>query len=53
MIHVDFLEIDVTKKIKVKIPVFLTGASPGEKQGGHVNHIVRVLEVEILPKDVE
>ena len=52
MIHVDFLEIDVTKKIKVKIPIFLTGISPGEKQGGHVNHIVRVLDIESLPKDI-
>ena len=52
MIHVDFLEIDVTKKIKVKIPVLLTGVSPGEKQGGHVNHIVRALEIESLPKDI-
>ena len=52
MIHVDFLEIDVTKKIKVKIPVFLKGVSPGEKQGGHVNHIIRALEIESLPKDI-
>jgi len=52
MIHVDFLEIDVTKKIKVKIPVILNGISPGEKQGGHVNHIIRSLEVESLPKDI-
>ena len=52
MIHVDFLEIDVTKKIKVKIPVILNGVSPGEKQGGHVNHIVRALEIESLPKDI-
>ena len=51
-IHVDFLEIDVTKKIKVKIPVFLIGVSPGEKQGGHVNHIIRALEIESLPKDI-
>ena len=52
MTHVDFLEIDVTKKIKVKIPVFLVGVSPGEKQGGHVNHIVRELDIESLPKDI-
>ena len=52
MIHVDFLEIDVTKKSKVKIPVFLKGVSPGEKQGGHVNHIIRALEIESLPKDI-
>jgi len=51
-VHVDFLEIDVTKKIKVKIPVLLVGVSPGEKQGGHVNHIIRALEIESLPKDI-
>jgi len=52
LVHVDFLEIDVTKKIKVKIPVFLVGVSPGEKQGGRVNHIIRALEIESLPKDI-
>ena len=51
-VHIDFLEIDVTKKIKVKIPVILVGVSPGEKQGGHVNHIIRALEIESLPKDI-
>jgi large subunit ribosomal protein L25 len=51
-LHIDFLEIDVTKKIKAKIPVILVGVSPGEKQGGHVNHIIRALEIESLPKDI-
>jgi len=51
-VHIDFLEIDVTKKIKAKIPVILVGVSPGEKQGGHVNHIIRALEIESLPKDI-
>ncbi len=51
-VHIDFLEIDVTKKIKAKIPVVLVGVSLGEKQGGHVNHIIRALEIESLPKDI-
>ncbi|MBL4665198.1 MAG: 50S ribosomal protein L25 [Nitrospinaceae bacterium] len=51
-VHIDFLEIDVTKKIKAKIPVVLVGVSLGEKQGGHVNHIIRALEVESLPTDI-
>ena len=50
--HVDFLEIDISKKIKVKVPVFLVGVSPGEKQGGIVNHIIRALEIESLPNDI-
>jgi large subunit ribosomal protein L25 len=51
-LHIDFLEIDVSKKIKVKVPIELIGISPGEKQGGHVNHIIRALEIESLPKDI-
>ena len=51
-VHVDFLEIDISKKIKVKVPVFLVGVSPGEKQGGIVNHIIRALEIESLPNDI-
>ena len=51
-LHIDFLEIDVSKKIKVKVPIELIGISPGEKQGGHVNHIIRALEIESLPQDI-
>jgi|AP95_1055475.scaffolds.fasta_scaffold10945_3 large subunit ribosomal protein L25 len=51
-VHIDFLEIDVSKKIKVKIPIVLIGVSIGEKQGGLVNHIIRALDVESLPKDI-
>ena len=51
-VHIDFLEIDISKKIKVKVPVFLVGVSPGEKQGGIVNHIIRALEIESLPNDI-
>jgi len=51
-LHIDFLEIDISKKIKVKVPIELIGTSPGEKQGGHVNHIIRALEIESLPKDI-
>jgi large subunit ribosomal protein L25 len=51
-LHADFLEVDVTKKIKVKVPVYLIGGSPGEKQGGLVNHILRHLEVESIPQNI-
>ena len=51
-LHIDFLEIDVSKKINVKVPIELIGVSPGEKQGGHVNHIIRALEIESLPQDI-
>jgi len=51
-VHIDFLEIDISKKIKVKVPILLVGVSLGEKQGGIVNHIIRALEIESLPNDI-
>ena len=51
-LHADFLEVDVTKKIKVKVPVLLMGVAPGEKQGGVINHIIRLLEIESIPANI-
>ena len=51
-LHADFLEVDVTKKIKVKVPVVLVGTAPGEKQGGMINHIIRHLEIESTPRNI-
>ncbi len=51
-VHADFLEVDVTKKIKVRVPVVLVGNSPGEKMGGLVNHILRNIEVESIPMNI-
>ncbi len=51
-IHVDFLEIDLTKTTRVSVPVRLEGQSPGEKEGGLVNHVTQEIEVECLPKDI-
>jgi large subunit ribosomal protein L25 len=51
-VHADFLEVDITKKIKVKVPVHLVGVSPGEKLGGVINHILRHLEVESIPLNI-
>ncbi|MDA0691700.1 MAG: 50S ribosomal protein L25 [Nitrospinae bacterium] len=51
-LHVDFLEIDMHKKTRVLVPVKLVGHSPGEKQGGMVNHAIKEIEVECLPGDI-
>ena len=51
-LHADFLEVDVTKKIKVKVPIVLVGTAPGEKLGGMINHIIRHLEIESTPRNI-
>lgn len=52
-VHIDFLVIDMNKKIKVEVPLEFTGISGAVK--GSLGTLVKVLhevEVEALPKDL-
>ena len=49
LLHVDLLEIDVTKKVEVIIPVNLVGKSIGVAEGGVLNIIARSVELRCLP----
>jgi len=51
-VHVDFLEVDVSKKVKVSVDVHLIGKSAGEKMGGLVNQVLKSIHVECLPADI-
>jgi len=51
-VHVDFLEVDVTKVVKVSVDVHLIGKSAGEKMGGLINLVLKSLQVECLPVDI-
>lgn len=52
-IHVDFLVIDMNKKINVSIPLEFIGVSPAVKSGvGVLVKVLREIEVEALPKDL-
>jgi large subunit ribosomal protein L25 len=51
--HLDFLHISLAKKIRVNVPVHLTGVAVGVKDGGGIlEHILRDVEVECLPGDI-
>jgi large subunit ribosomal protein L25 len=52
IMHVDFLELDDNKKVKVDIPVVLEGRSPGIMMGGRLQQVFRKLRVNAYPKDV-
>lgn len=45
-VHVDFLRVDASEKIRVKVPVELRGECPGLKAGGVLKHIVHEVEIE-------
>src|SRR4051812_40803436 len=49
LIHVDLIEIDVTKKIQVTVPMNIVGKSVGVAEGGVLNFIERTVQVKCLP----
>jgi len=52
-IHVDFLVIDMNKKIKVEVPLEFTGVSEIVKSGvGTLIKVLHEVEIEALPKDL-
>ena len=52
-IHVDFLVVDMNKKIKVNVPLEFVGISNAVKNGlGNLVKVLHEVEVEALPKDL-
>jgi large subunit ribosomal protein L25 len=53
LLHVDLKRIDLTQRIRVKVPVHTTGEPKGVKlQGGLHELITREIEIECLPDDI-
>ena len=53
LLHVDLKRIDLSKRLRVKVPVHLTGEPFGVKtEGGMLELITREIEVECLPGDI-
>jgi large subunit ribosomal protein L25 len=47
--HVDFMRVDPTHKVRVKVPIKLVGMPVGVKEGGILDFTHREIEVEVLP----
>jgi len=53
VIHVDFLQVDLKKKITTSIPVELSGEAPAVKNaGGVLVQALNEIEIEALPTDI-
>ena len=53
LLHADFKRIDLTKRIRVNVPVATTGEAKGVKvQGGLLEVITRAIEIECLPDEI-
>ena len=52
ILHLDFCRIRMDKPITMEVPVHLVGESPGVEKGGILEHELREIVVEALPKDM-
>ena len=52
VLHADFLEIDLTKRVLVKVPVEAVGKAPGVEFGGTLSIIRRELEILCMPLEI-
>lgn len=52
LLHIDLLHLDFDRKLRVEVPVKLTGKPEGVKAGGLLQQLVRTLKIECLPMDI-
>jgi large subunit ribosomal protein L25 len=53
IIHIDFQRVNMTRKIRVPVPIELTGSAYGVKtEGGMLDFVNREVHVECLPGDI-
>jgi large subunit ribosomal protein L25 len=52
IMHVDFYEVDLTKRLTVTVPLHFVGRARGIADGGILQPILREMEVECLPTDI-
>ena len=52
-LHIDFLSLDMTKKVRVNVKINFTGKAKGVKESGGVFSVIRrTIEVECLPMEI-
>ncbi len=53
LLHIDLRRIDLTRKLRLAIPVHVTGEAKGVKQqGGVLDVVTRAIEIECVPDDI-
>jgi large subunit ribosomal protein L25 len=53
LMHIDLKRIDLTRKLRVAVPVHVSGEARGVKQqGGVLDVVTRTIEIECIPDDI-
>lgn len=51
-VHVDFYAPDMSKPVRVAVQIQLEGKPAGTAEGGLLEHLLREVEIEVLPNDI-
>lgn len=51
-IHADLLEVDLQQRIEVRVPLHIVGRPKGVENGGILDHPLREVEIECLPRAI-
>lgn len=51
-LHTDFYLVDLDEKVEVSVPIHLVGKAPGVELGGILDHPLREIELECLPRAI-
>ena len=51
-LHADFYAVDLEQAIEVSVPIHVTGTAPGVTNGGILDHALRELRLECLPRAI-
>jgi large subunit ribosomal protein L25 len=51
-LHADFYAVDLEQAIQVAVPIHVTGTAPGVTLGGILDHALRELQIECLPREI-
>jgi large subunit ribosomal protein L25 len=52
IVHVDFLELDENKPVRMEVPVRFTGTAPGVQKGGKLVSKLRKVQIKSLPAHI-
>ena len=52
ILHVDFYEVDLTRRLQVTVPLHFVGKAVGVAEGGILQPVLRDIQVECLPTDI-
>jgi large subunit ribosomal protein L25 len=51
-LHTDFYLVELDQKVEVSVPIRLVGKAPGVELGGILDHPLREIELECLPRAI-